>query len=192
MLRCLRSILIAMALICTSALAWAHGAPRGNAGNSVTQWNAVALQVLPVEPGLVMDSRGFAIMHAAIHDAVNGVERRYQPYTADLSAPNASVDAAVAAASRDVLIAMSPSQAVPIEIAYAAALLAIPDGPAKQAGIALGQQSAAANLARRVGDGADTSTTPPYAPNGKPGDYDFTPPFDKPPFGPGALFPNWG
>ena len=191
MLRHLRWLLLATALLCTGALA-GHGAPRGDAGNSVTQWNAVALQVLPVEPGLVLDSRGFAIMHAAIHDAVNGVERRYAPYTADLSAPNASVDAAVAAASRDVLIAMSPSQAVSIEIAYAAALLAIPDGPAREAGIALGQQSAAANLARRVGDGADTSTSPPYAPNGNPGDYDFTPPFDQPPFGPGALFPGWG
>ena len=43
------------------------------------------------------------------------------------------------------------SAEVKVEIAYAAALLAVPDGPAKQAGIKLGQESAAANLARRVG-----------------------------------------
>ena len=161
-------------------------------GNAVTQWSGVAIDVLPVDPGLLTDSRAFAILHAAIHDAVNGVERRYLPYTADLSAPGASVDAAVAAAAHDVLVAMAPSQVVKVEIAYASALLAVPAGPAKAAGIALGKQSAAANLARRVGDGADTAGSPAYVPNGQPGDYDFTPPFDQPPLGPGALFPGWG
>jgi hypothetical protein len=161
-------------------------------GNVVTRWNAVALQTLPVDPGLILDSRAFAIMHAAIHDAVNGIERRYQPYTADLSSPGASVDAAVAAASRDVLVALSPSQQTNIEIAYAAALLAVSDGPAKEAGIALGQQAAAANLARRLGDGVDTSTGPTYVPTGEPGDYDFTPPFNSAPFPAVALFPGWG
>ncbi|MCI0664158.1 MAG: vanadium-dependent haloperoxidase [Acidobacteria bacterium] len=166
--------------------------PQTQTASAVTNWNAIAIQVLPVDPGLILDSRAFAIMHAAIHDAVNGVERRYQPYTASLSSPGASIDAAVAAAARDVLAALSPGQQTVIEIAYAAALLAIPDGPAKDAGIALGQQSAAANLMRRVGDGSDIATAPAYVPTGKPGDYDFTPPFDQPPFGPVALFPGWG
>jgi membrane-associated phospholipid phosphatase len=161
-------------------------------GNAVTRWNAVAMQVLPVDPGLVLDSRAFAIMHAAVHDAVNGVQRRYQPYTADLNSPGASVDAAIAAASRDVLVALSPSQRTPVEFAYAAALLAVPDGPAKVAGIALGQEAAAQNLARRLGDGSDTAAAPAYVPTGKAGDYDFTPPFDGHPFGPVALLPGWG
>ena len=42
-------------------------------GNAVTQWSGVAIEVLPVDPGLLTDSRAFAILHAAIHDAVNGV-----------------------------------------------------------------------------------------------------------------------
>jgi membrane-associated phospholipid phosphatase len=184
--------LLLVAALCSSAGALAGGESRSEGGNVVTRWNAVALQVLPVDPGLVLDSRAFAILHAAIHDAANGVERRYQPYTADLSSPRASVDAAIAAASHDVLAALSPSQRTVVEIAYASALLAIPDGPAKDAGIALGRKCAEANLARRIGDGADTSTSPAYAPNGKPGDYAFTPPFDQPPLGPGALFPSWG
>ena len=158
----------------------------------MTRWNALAIQVLPVDPGLVMDSRGFAIVHAAIHDAVNGVERRYQPYTIELSSPDASVDAAVATAARDTLVALSASQRTTVEIAYAATLLGIPDGPAKQAGIELGRRSAEANLARRLGDGADSAGGPPYVPKGQPGDYDFTPPFDQAPFGPAALFPGWG
>lgn len=182
----------------TLALAEKYGAPSLNqapgtqSAGIVTRWNAIALQVVPVDPGQVLDSRVFAIMHAAIHDAVNGVERRYQPYTASLSSPGASIEAAVAAASHDVLVALSPSQQATVEIAYAADLLGVPDGPAKNAGIALGKQSAAANLARRAGDGSETATSPVYVPNGKPGDYDFTPPFDQPPLGPAALFPGWG
>ena len=161
-------------------------------GNSVTQWNSIAIQVLASDPGLVLDSRAYAIMHAAIHDAVNGVEHRYEPYTVNLSSPGASVDAAVAAAAHDVLVALSPSRQSTVEIAYAAALEAVADGPAKDAGIALGQQSAKANLARRSNDGSATATEPAYASTGAPGDYAFTPPFDQPPFGPVALLPGWG
>jgi hypothetical protein len=184
--------LLAVAALCTSLTTLAGGVADSAAGNPVTRWNAVAIQVLPVDPGLVVDSRAFAIVHAAIHDAVNGVERRYEPYTIELSSPNASVDAAIATAARDTLVALSPSQSTTVEIAYAATLLGIPDGAAKQAGIELGHRSAEANLARRLGDGADSAGGPPYVPKGEPGDYDFTPPFDKAPFGPVALFPGWG
>lgn len=193
MSKIIRLLAAVAAVILMSEVAAAHGgsaSPHG--GNAVTRWNGIALETLPVDPGLVLDSRAFAILHAAIHDAVNGVRPRYQSYTVQLSMPGASLDAAVAAAAHDVLVALSPSQQVKVEIAYAAALLAVPEGPAKQAGIKLGQQSAAANLARRMGDGADTSTSPAYVPNGRPGDYDFTPPFDAPPLGPAALFPSWG
>jgi hypothetical protein len=186
-----KKILLPAVLVCAGTIAVADDSVKAS-GNAVTSWNAVAIQVVPVDPGALLDSRAFAIMHAAVHDAVNGVKRRYQPYTANLSSPGASVEAAIAAASRDVLVALSPSQQPTIEFAYAAALLAIPDGAAKDEGIALGQQSAAANLARRLGDGADTASGPDYVPTGEPGDYDFTPPFDGQPFGPIALFPGWG
>ena len=175
-----------------SGVAAAGGTRPAPSGNPVTQWSGVAMEVLPVSPGLLADSRALAILHAAIHDAVNGVERRYQPYAADLSSPGASVDAAVASAARTVLQALAPGQEVKVEIAYHAALLAVPDGAAKTAGITLGQQAAAANLQRRVADGLDTATQPAYVSAGTPGDYDFTPPFDAPPLGPGALFPGWG
>jgi len=188
-----KQLIVLGALLLTSRVALGSETKRPiQDGNSVTQWNAIALQVLPSDPGLVLDSRAYAIMHAAIHDAVNGVERRYQPYTADLSSPGASVDAAVAAAAHDVLVALSPSQRTPVEIAYAAALGDIPNGPAKDAGITLGKQSAKANLARRANDGFASANEPPYVPTGKPGDYAFTPPFDAPPLGPAALFPGWG
>jgi hypothetical protein len=160
-------------------------------GNAVTHWNAIASELMVVE-GPVLDLRAFAIFQAAVHDAVNGVERRYEPYTADVSSPGASVEAAVATAARDVLLALSPSQQEQIEADYAAALAAVPNGPAKDEGVILGRQCAQANLDRRADDGIATVAEPVYVPTGEPGDYDFTPPFDRPPLGPIALFPGAG
>lgn len=186
-----QGFLLLMFFVC-SGIALAGGKGPAPSGNAVTQWSGVAMEVLPVSPGLLADSRALAILHASIHDAVNGVQRRYRPYTADLFSPGASVDAAIASASRTALLALAPGQEVRVEIAYHSALLAIPDGAAKDAGIALGQKAAAANLERRLADGFDTATQPAYVSTGAPGDYDFTPPFDVPPLGPGALFPGWG
>ena len=175
-----------------------HGQPQNV--NAVTHWNRIATEIFPIEPGPIIDSRDFAILHAAIHDAVNGIERRYEPYTIDLSFPGASVDAAVARAAHDVLGELAPSQRERIDREFAAAVGGVPDGPAKDAGLILGEQTARANLERRSGDGIVPGPWPPqtgpitepvYVPTGAPGEYDFTPPFDAPPIGPVALFPGW-
>src|SRR6476659_96739 len=50
------------------------------------------------------ESRAYAMMHLAIHDALNAIDRKYQPYAYDKKAePGTSADAAVAAAARDTL-----------------------------------------------------------------------------------------
>ncbi len=170
-------------------------------GNVVAHWNRLATEIFPVDVGPIIDTRAMAILHAAIHDAVNGIERRYEPYTADLSAPGASVDSAVARAARDVMLAMAPGQKARIEQAYAVALADVPDGPGKDQGVDVGEQAARANLDRRATDHIAPGPWPPaegpitqpvYVPTGKPGDYAFTPPFDAPPLGPIALFPGLG
>ncbi len=169
--------------------------------NAVLHWNRIATEIFPFDVGPVIDSRAMAILHAAIHDAVNGIERRYEPYTADLSFPGASVDAAVASAAREVILALAPQQQQKVEQHYAAVLADVRDGPSKDHGITLGQEAARANLARRSSDGIAPGPWPPmegpiaepaYVPTGAPGDYAFTPPFDAPPLGPIALFPGWG
>jgi membrane-associated phospholipid phosphatase len=162
------------------------GRPSTLDGNAVTRWNTIATAAVLVDPGRVRDSRAMAMVHAAIHDAVNAIDRRYEPYTSDVSAPGASVDAAVAAAARDVLIAVSPSRTAITNAEYAAALAEIPDGPGKVAGISAGQLCAAETLGRRATDGLADAALPVYVPSGAPGDYDFTPPFTF------ALFPGWG
>lgn len=164
----------------------ADGGPRGNA---VTHWNAVATDAFTPSQGTnpMAHSRSLAIVHAAMHDAVNAVIRRYESYTPGVpDAPGASVDAAVAAAARDVLVAHVPDQAALVDAAYERSLARIPDGAAKTAGIAVGQASAAANMLRRQGDGFEEATQPVYVPRPGPGEYRFTPPFNF------AAQPSWG
>lgn len=170
------------------------------ASNAVLRWHALANEMM-VDPGPVINSRAFAVLSASIHDAVNGVEPRYAAYAIELSSPGASLDAAVAAAARAVLLAFSPSKLEAIERAYTKALAVIPSGPARDNGVSLGQRAAQANINRRAGDGVPVGHWPPqngpitepvYTPTGKAGNYAFTPPFDAPPMGPAALFPGWG
>jgi PAP2 superfamily len=190
-----------LVLILTDAQSAFADRSRTSGPNPVLHWNRVANEIFPFEVGPVIDSRAMAIFHAAVHDAVNGIERRYEPYTADLESPNASLDAAVASAAHEVLIALAPGQQDRIDKEYASALEHVPDGPPQDLGVALGQTAARANLERRAADGIVPGPWPPlegpiaepvYVPTGKPGDYDFTPPFDAPPLGPIALFPGLG
>jgi hypothetical protein len=158
-------------LTCITALILALAAPAG--GDTVTVWNAnagVAATTACISPDgdPFHESRIYAMLHVAIHDALNAIDRRSRPYALDLQAEaGASPDAAVAAAARDVLvplIAQLPLELVTqacidagvasVEAAYTAALAAIPDDQAKAQGIAVGQAAAAAILDLRAEDGA--------------------------------------
>ena len=141
--------------------------------DAVTDWNenagvaATAACIAPLDNPL-HESRIYAMLHVAIHDALDAIDRRSRPYTFDMpAAPGASPDAAVAAAARDVLvsvIAQLPLEITPpaciaagiasVEADYTAALAAIPNNAAKAQGIAVGQAAAAAILALRADDGA--------------------------------------
>jgi hypothetical protein len=166
-------------------------------GDAVIVWNAhagVAATKACIAPlaDPFHESRLYAMMHIAIHDALNAINRRFRPYTFDQPAqPGASPEAAVAAAARDVLVpllgqlprelasqACSDAGVASIEAAYSAALAALPDAPAKAQGIAVGQAAAAAILALRATDGAgapfQNTSCPQAAP---PGTYQCTPGF---------------
>jgi hypothetical protein len=176
--------------------------------DAVLQWNlnagkaAVAACISPA-PNPLHESRMYAMMHLAIHDALNGIELRSSPYAykPQVLQPNASPEAAVAGAARDVLVPLLQQLTPPfdnaaciqaavdsVEADYAAALAAIPGGAAKTEGIALGQAAAAAILALREGDGSDTPLLDFDYPQGtEPGEYRFTSP-DTAPF---VFAPGW-
>ncbi len=156
--------------------------------DAVTDWN-IAATTAAAAPfvGGIPQGRIFAMTHAAIHDALNAIDRRYQPYAFDVHAdPNASPEAAVAAAAHDVLVHEVPAVQQPIlETAYADSLSGIPDGAAKDAGIAIGQAAAAAIIALRSSDGSQAPM--PYTPGSGPGVWIPTPPAFLP-----AGVPGWG
>ena len=164
-------------------------------GDAVTVWNAnagvvaTAACLAPLDNPL-HESRIYAMMHVAVHDAVNAIDRRSRPYAFDAqAAAGTSPDAAVAAAARDVLAALIAQ--LPLELhtqacidagvaavqtAYTAALAAIPDGQAKTQGIAVGQAAAAAILDLRANDGAVGPFLNFACPQEtKPGEYQCTP-----------------
>jgi hypothetical protein len=114
--------------------------------------------------------RIMAIVQVAVFEAVNAVTGRYPAYRATMrTAPGGSVDAAVAAATRTALLKLMPGQQAAIEADYQATLKAVPDGPAKRAGIAAGEQAAAAIVAMCADDGAMAPDA--YRPHAAPGIY---------------------
>ena len=124
----------------------------------VTDWNRTAMEALKaanVPPNPL--SRSMAMVHVAMSDAVNSVQGRYARYAATFpAAPGASAEAAAASAARHMLLRLYPSQKDRIEEAYAGSLKAIADGPAKNDGLALGEQVAGIIHADRSTDAPDT------------------------------------
>jgi len=105
-----------------------------------------------------------------VHGATNAVTRRHVPSGPQPeAAPGASVEAAVAAANRGTLIKLLPAQQAAIDAAYQRALGTIADGPAKTAGIAVGEKAAALALAARADDAALPGET--YRPHTTAGAY---------------------
>src|SRR5262245_17926625 len=187
------------------------GTPAPARADDVLDRNIVALDATPAGgQNPIVLSRTLAMVHLAVHDALNAIDRRYEPYLHERRAePNASPGAAVAAAARDVLVGVIPSFGKPeqqtkalamVESAYAAALAKIPDGLAKTNGVAAGQAAAAAMLMARKSDGSATKLD--YAPGTAPGQWrphpnpvPPNPPVPDPALAPGntaAVLPQWG
>ena len=113
-------------------------------------------------------SRTLAMVHVAMSDSINTVQNRYtRTIATGPGAPDASAEAAAATAARQILIELYPAQKAMIEEAYAASLKPIPENAAKKAGIALGEQVAAAVQADRAADGTAVPDT--YRPLTAPG-----------------------
>ena len=126
------------------------------AENAVVYWSGVAANAIVVGRAPASSAVLGGMVHGAMYDAVAAVEGELEPFaTAVTAPPGASADAAVAQAARDVLVARVSGQATNVQIAFDAFLAAIPDGPAKDAGRAVGAAAAAGMLAMRTGDRFD-------------------------------------
>jgi hypothetical protein len=130
--------------------------------NAVVHWNGVAATAISAgpTPTTLRPPAGSSVLggmvQGAMYDAVAAVEGGLKPFATGVTAPpGASADAAVAQAARDVLVARVPLQAAAVQTAYDAYMASIPNGPAKDAGKAVGTAAAAGMLAMRTGDHFD-------------------------------------
>jgi hypothetical protein len=117
------------------------------------------------------------MLHAAIFDAVNNIDRDFEPYAVRHPhvSRRASAEAAADQAAHDVLISLYPAFAAMLDSQLQQDLEPIPYGPDKTEGIKEGQDVAAAILALRSNDGS-AAVLPPFVPKAQPGGYQLTPP----------------
>ena len=118
--------------------------------------------------------RVMAMVHVAMFDAVNAIDKRYRPYLVQPAAPTtASKEAAAAVAAGRVLLGLHPQAEAELKAGLAAYLAAIPEGDAKSEGVKLGEAVAMRVLEARAGDGSEAPDA--YRPKTKPGVYVPTP-----------------
>src|SRR5437763_1760511 len=159
-----------------------------NALDSIHRWNAIAINAsgldhTPVAAGEVRTfgeqlgpgraSRAMAIVHIAIFDSVNAILGGYQSYSGIQPVkPPVSLDAAVAQAAHDTLVALYPSQAPAFDSLLADDLAKTSNKNERANGVSLGQRAASAILALRTNDGsqlAEPHLGMNYFPSDQPG-----------------------
>jgi hypothetical protein len=154
--------------------------------NAVTDWGAIAndfafIHAARPAPPIIIE---LAYVHLAVYDAVNAIDERYSVFAMkpSTSPRGASPEAATAAAAYTVLKWLYPAQQALLDATYANYLMAIPSGPAKGRGIAVGTEVATAFVALRAGDGRNANV--PYVFRYGPGEYQVTPGAPPPPVSP--------
>jgi len=120
----------------------------------VLQWNEIAVTTIGAQPPFP-STRYMATVQVAVFEAVNAITGDYEPYLGTISAPpGASTEAAAVAAAHGVLKAFFPAQGATLDQQRVDSLATIPDGQAKNDGIAVGETAAAAMVANRANDGS--------------------------------------
>jgi hypothetical protein len=117
------------------------------AADAVTDWNEITMAAVAVgRPGPV-GSLDTALVQIAVHDAVQAIEKRYEPYHMEVRGAKGSRSAAVAAAAHDVLVGMYPAQAPSLDATYYNYLAN--KGLTSDPGLTVGQKVAAGILPLR-------------------------------------------
>jgi hypothetical protein len=154
----------------TSAVRANHTAP-----DVIFEWNQLLQDTLPI-PHNVLTPRFFALTHIAMFDAINALEREFEPYHVSFHhGSGGSPEAAAAQAAHDVLVAIHPSARATFDAALANWIGTDPSGFVRN-GAEVGARVAAEILAWRQNDGWVVSPFPPYSEPPLPGRWQKTPP----------------
>jgi VCPO second helical-bundle domain len=177
--------LAGMALALAGVLALTLATSHQRDTNAVTRWNAIAFHCTSDLGRGTRQSRVLAMMHLAIHDALNSIHPVYATYAGEVPASaNASPEAAIAASAHEILVTLAREHRHVADEAYARAVSRIRDDQARRSGIAAGEAAARVILALRRDDGADEAEIP-YVQTPAPGLWEPTPPAFEPPILPG-------
>jgi len=175
----LKGILTLAILCCSQASVWArnHNLPLEQE-DVILQWNRVLMETIRTpgqQPATIMPVRSYAIMHAAMFDAVNSIDGHHTPYLTEVpGSANASIEAAAAQAAHDVLAGLYPTRLAIFNNELAISLSGIEENRAQQ-GIRVGQIVAERLLAVRANDGWNV-TPLAYSLPATPGNWQPTPP----------------
>src|SRR5688572_9676006 len=152
--------------------------PFSNYSNAVIiQWNTTAFEIMqgPTYNPLVA-SRIMAMVHIAMHDALNSIAPVYETYTFYRENRKADPIAAVSSAAYTVLLNSFPDKKAQLDIALAAALGNVKAGTSKERGLTLGSESANAVLKLRADDHAFDNPVAELNNPKQPGLYQLVPP----------------
>ena len=147
----------------------------------VVDWSRIVFEAAMTDDGFVsfMGPRHQAMVHIAMHDALNAIDPRFDQYAYFGRSNGANPIAAAAKAAHDVLVAVYPAQQATLDAELATWLATVPNGSGKTKALTLGAKAAAAIVALRQNDGTDVDLlSPNYTPGTQPGDYQFVPPYD--------------
>ena len=135
-----------------------------NGVDILIQWNDVALSFFPDHVRLFAHSREVALVHVAMHDAINSIQPHYETYAGAVPAShNASPEAAAAAAAYFMSIKLHPELTDYLDGVYADSLSAIPNNQRRKRGIKAGKAAAKKLWSLRKHDGWDTPMPAVYA-----------------------------
>lgn len=146
----------------------------------VLQWDEVAYQAFggAAYQHSLMASRINAMVHIAMHDALNAIQPNYATYAFTGKDPRANLIAAATTAAHTVLLHEIPAKKGFLDSALHQTLSTITDGDAKIRGINLGKEAAQTIIAARSDDGSAGNPLAPVLPSDIPGVYQAVPPFD--------------
>jgi hypothetical protein len=148
-------------IIACACLTWADPAR----ADVVVDWNQFAAQAVAqavsvgARPGPT-SAFDFAMVHLAMHDAIQAFEGRFQPYCEAIPNAAGSPIAAAATAAHAVLVSLFPTQTESLNSLYDSYLDGL--GLTGDAGAFVGQHAAVCILNRRMGDGRFPTDAEPF------------------------------
>lgn len=190
-------ILFAVTALRLCAVSAVH-ADSPNPADPILRWNLLSLDAVAADHtgtfgpasqgGPTRTARALAIVHLAMYDAANSCKQKYTPYRTlvPVIGQYASVDAAVAQAGHDTLIAMYPNQAAGFDSALTNDLNAVSNPVQRFVGVLIGKLVAKSLLDARANDGS--ANNPTYTPGTLPGQHRVDPLHPNQ----GFLTPAWG